>query len=79
MPAVGREQDPVAFAEHTVFTLTLDAQARGAGDDKNPLIAVLVVPLALSSRLTGRHDALDAEARVLDKQIDDLIWQGLSR
>jgi hypothetical protein len=35
--------------------------------------------LAFRRRLTGRHDALDAEARVLDKQIDDLIWQGLSR
>ena len=42
-------------------------------------VRVLVVPLAFRRRLTGRHDALDAEARVLDKQIDDLIWQGLSR
>ena len=67
MPAMGREQDPVAFAEHTVFTLTLDAQARGAGDDKNPLVGVLIVPLAFRRRLTGRHDPLDAQARALDK------------
>jgi hypothetical protein len=26
--------------------------------------------------LTGRNDALDAQARALDKRIDDLIWHG---
>ena len=79
MPAMGREQDPVAFAEFAVGLLALDAQARGAIHHKHELVAVLIVPLALRRRLTGRHDALDAQARAIDKQVDDLIWQGPSR
>ena len=75
MPAMGRKQDPVAFAELAVGCLALDAQPRGAGNDKHPLVGLLVVPLALRSRLPGRHDALDAQARTLDKQIDDLVWK----
>ena len=79
MPAMGREQDPVAFAECAVGSLALDAKARGAIHHKHELVAVLIVPLALRRRLTGRHDTLDAQARAIDKQVDDLVWQGPSR
>jgi hypothetical protein len=79
MPAMGWEQDPIAFADLAIFTLTLDAQARRAINHKHELIAVLVVPFAFRRRLTGRHDTLDAQARAIDKQVDDLIWQGPSR
>ena len=79
MPAMGWEQDPVAFAEFAVGLLALDAEPRGAIHHKHELVAVLVVPLAFEPPLTGRHDALDAQARALDKQVDDLIWQGPSR
>ena len=79
MPAMGREQDPVAFAKFAFLAFPLDAEPRRAIHHKHELVAVLVVPLAFRRRLTGRHDALDAEARVLDKQVDDLIRQGPSR
>ena len=52
---------------------------RRAIHHKHELVAVLIVPLALRRRLTGRHDTLDAQARAIDKQVDDLIWQGPSR
>ena len=79
MPATGREQDPVAFAERADGRLAFDVKPRGAIHHKHELVAVLVVPLAFGPPLTGRHDALDAQARALDKQVDDLIWQGPSR
>ena len=77
MPAMGSEQNPVAFAEFAVGLLALDAQARRAIHHKHELVTVLIVPLAFRRLLTGRHDALDAQARALDKQIDDLLRQGL--
>ena len=40
MPAMGWEQDPVAFAKLAVSCLTLDAQPRGAGNDKAPSASV---------------------------------------
>src|SRR5262245_22541891 len=81
MPAMDREQNPVTFTELAVFTLTIDidAQTRGAIDDKHPLLGLLIVPLTLRRRLTGRHDALDAQARTIDEQVHDLIRQGPSR
>jgi hypothetical protein len=79
MPAMGREQDPVAFAELAVFTLAFDAETRCAINDKHELVAVLIVPLAFWRRLTGRHNPLDAQAGALDKQVDDLIRQEPSR
>jgi hypothetical protein len=79
MAAMGREQDPVAFAEIAIFALTLDEQARRAIHHKHELVTVLIVPLTPGRRLTRGHDALDAQAQALDKQIDDLIWQGPSR
>jgi len=72
---MGRKQDPVAFAKLAVFTLTLDTKPRGAIHQKHEFVAVLIVPLAFRRRLTGRYDALDAQARALDKQIHDLIRQ----
>ncbi len=69
----------MAFAKLPFPAFPLDAETRCAIHHKHELVAVLVVPLALSSHLTGRHDALDAQARALDKQVDDLIWQGPSR
>jgi hypothetical protein len=44
---MGWEQDPIAFAELAVGLLAFDAQPRGAGDDKHPLVGLLVVPLTL--------------------------------
>jgi hypothetical protein len=79
MPAMGWEQDPVAFAEGAVGRLAFDAKPRGAIHHKHELVAVLIVPLALRRRLTGRHDTLDAQARAIDKQVDDLVWQEPSR
>ena len=79
MPAMGREQNPVAFAELPFPAFPLDAEPRRAIHHKHELVAVLVVPLAFRRRLTGRHDTLDAQARAIDKQVDDLIWQGPSR
>jgi hypothetical protein len=79
MPAMSWEQDPIAFAKLAIFTLTLDAQARRTLDHEHPFIGVLIVPLAFRRRLTGRDDALDAQALALDKQVHDLIWQGPSR
>jgi nicotinamidase-related amidase len=75
MAATGWEQDPIAFADLAVGLLALDAQARGASDDKYPLIGFLVVPLALGRRLTRGHDALDAEARTIDKHVHELIGE----
>src|SRR5262245_31439435 len=69
VPAMDREQNPVTFTELAVFTLTIDAQTRGAIDDKHPLLGLLIVPLTLRRRLTGRHDALDAQARTIDEQV----------
>ena len=76
MPAMGWEQDPVAFAKLPFLGFPLDAEPRRAIHHKHELVAVLIVPLTLRRRLTGRHDALDAQAKALDKQVDDLIWQG---
>jgi hypothetical protein len=68
MPATGRQQDPGAFAERAVGRLAFDVKPRGAIHYKHELVAVLIVPLALRRRLTGRHDTLDAQARAIDKQ-----------
>jgi hypothetical protein len=59
---MGRKQDPVAFAKRVVIALTLNAQSRSTCDHKHPLVGLLVVPLAFGSRLSGRHDSLDAQA-----------------
>ena len=76
MPAMGWEQDPVAFAKLPLLAFPLDAEPRAAIHHKHELVAVLIVPLAFRRRLTGRHNTLDAQARAIDKQVDDLIWQG---
>jgi len=73
---MGREQDPVTFAELAVFALAFDAQARRTSDQEHPLIGLLVVPLALGRRLTGRDDALDGEAWALDEHLDDFVREG---
>jgi hypothetical protein len=74
--AGSRIQSPSPSA---VFFLALDAQVRRALDQQHPLVSLLIVPLAFRRRLTGRDDALDAQALALDKQVHDLIWQGPSR
>lgn len=75
MPAMSWKQDPVAFAELAVASLALDPQPRSTGNDKHPLVCLLVVPLSFGSRLPGRHDALNAQARTFNKRIDDLVWK----
>ena len=51
MPAMGREQDPVALAEFAVGLLAFDAQARPSLQPTDPFIGVLIVPLAFTASL----------------------------
>ena len=53
MPAMGWDQDPVAFAKLPFLCFPLDAEPRRAIHHKHELVAVLIVPLTLRRRLTG--------------------------
>jgi hypothetical protein len=80
--AVGRKHDPVAFAKLPVLIFALDAEPRRARDDQHPLVGHLVVPFPVRRRLSRRDDSLDAQARLVEEDLNDLLgkrprWQAL--
>src|SRR4029079_15006381 len=72
MTAMRWKENKVSFAEFRILALAFEAQPSVALDHENPLVAVLIVPLACRCRLSGRDDPLDAQARTLTKRFRQL-------
>ena len=79
MAAVRRKQDPVACFKHAVLVLPLEAQARGTGYENHELVPTLVVPILIERRLPGRDDALQAQARTFQQNVDQFFGLRLGR
>ena len=79
MPSVRGDLDPVAGLHVDGDVAVLEPQRRGAGEQHDELVVGLVVPETGRTRLSGRNDALDAQAGLLYEEVDLLLglalWQ----
>jgi hypothetical protein len=72
MANVRAQEQVIADTEGAVLRLALDAHTRAAAQDHDPFVACLVVPLARWSRVAERDDALEANRRRVEKDVDAL-------
>ena len=72
---VRREQQAVARYERDGIGLALDAQRRPPTQHDDPLVPLLVEPLAVRRPMSARHDALEPRARRAHELLDQLLRQ----
>ena len=73
MAHVRGDLDPVTGLHVERHIALLEAQTGGASQQHDELVVGLVVPEARWARLSGRDDALDAHAALLDEKVELLL------
>ena len=79
MANVRGDLDPIAGLHVERHVTGLEAQAGGTAQQHDEFIVGLVVPEAGRARLSGRDDALDAHAGLLDQKIELLLGLALGQ
>ena len=77
--AMRRDQDLVARLQVAGIGLVLEAQRGGAGEQEYPLVALLVEPLSLGRRLSGRDDPLELQVAGLEDRREGLLSRSRAR